>query len=954
MCRIVGLRLLNKEIEIKVMRNYYKMLFVFFYIIKAEAQKSDTFNSMEFNENVSTQNNTTQINLFNIDFNGEKIPITLKYNHSGNLVNQTPNSTGIGWNMENIGKITRIINDKLDEQPEFGWFNSEPFPFIFSSMTEYFNCVNEGSSKRPRINCPTVPSGFSGYDLSPDYFNVYTSNGVNFDFVYEKEMEGSILTPKPVILSNYKDYLIDTNFNNFPTSANDYFVDLLNNDFIYWPTAYFNTVFKITDTNGDVYDFINGPLKQDINRSSAGLFRNDYYLYTLKNPSKSSEELSISYRTTLLSKREYFSSGHNSCPSNNCTDNKIENLSGDYYFVSENRYDISQINSNKAVINFFYNNEDYLTEVEVKDNLGNYITGYLFSYLKDAYDRIYLHTIEKYNNDKSVTELLYTFEYYDTPIGFSGELDSDVSRINRDYFGYFNSNVNGNNLFPFDVVLNNSTGLIQVAADLNPNLNFAKYYSLKKIINKYKGITEFDYRLKTDTCVPCFNSTIYGGGLVVDSKKIFPNTGKDLYIKYNYENLIGNVIDYFSLKYHYGRSLHPNFIAWSSKPVLLNTESYYTQNYQSNEFQRMGSFYKKITESTFDLGTMSLLSKTITEFVPDLEGIFFSPRLVKQEFLDPSNFKVKESEYFYSTSPVETIEKAIYRSEIRDLNPGLLQVVKISFLENDPINIKKVNLIEKREKAFSSTSFITNSTFLNYVNPNSNLIRSKINITSTGNSIEERFFYAKDSEVENEPNINFLQLSNRVETPIKKETFYGTEKVSESKMVYGKDATTSNLVLPKNIIDKKGNDVIGVSYQIINYDLYDDQGNLLQYTQENGIPVIMIWGYNKSKLIVKIENASYSSLSSNTLNLIIAAQNASNITNNESSTLAALNSLRADSALVNSMITTCTHIPLVGVYTMTDPKGDRVVYHYDKFGKLVTLRDKSNNIILESDYNYKP
>jgi hypothetical protein len=929
------------------------MLFVFFYIFKAEAQKSDTFNSMEFNENVATQNNTTQINLFNIDFNGERIPITLKYNHGGNLVNQTPNSTGIGWSIENIGKITRIINDKPDDQPEFGWFNSVPFPFEFFSTTEYFNCIDLSTGSTPRIECPNISSSFNGYDLSPDYFSVSSSSGVNFDFVYKKEILGNVLTPRPLILSNYKDYLIDTNFNNFPTSANDYFVDLLNNDFTYWPTAYFSSVFTIKDTNGDVYDFINGPLKQDINRSSAGSFRNDYYLYTLRNPSKSSEEISISYRTTIVSKREYFSSGHNLCPSNNCTDNKIENIWRDYYYVSENRYDISQINSNKTVVNFLYE-ENYLTEIEIKDHLNNYITGYLFTYYTDYYNRRYLYSINKYSNDKSTTELLYTFEYYDDPINFNGELDGVVGRINRDYFGYFNSNVNGNNLFPFDVVLNSSTGLIQAAADLNPNLNFAKYYSLKKIINKYKGITEFDYRLKTDVCVSCINSTIYGGGLVLDSKKIFPNTGKDLYIKYYYENLIGNVIDYSSLKYHYGRSLHPNFIAWSSKPVLLNTESYYTQNYQSNEFQRMGSFYKKITESTFDLDTMSILSKTITEFVPDLEGIFFSPRLVKQEFLDSSNFKVKESEYFYLTSSVESIEKAIYRSEIRDLNPGLLQVIKISFLENDPINIKKVNLIEKREKVFSSTSFITNSTFLNYVNPNSNLIRSKINITSTGNSIEERFFYAKDSEVENEPNINFLQLSNRVETPIKKETFYGTEKVSESKMVYSKDATTSNLVLPKNIIEKKGNNINGVSYQIINYDLYDDQSNLLQYTQENGIPVIMIWGYNKSKLIAKIENASYSTLSSNTLNLIIAAQNASNITNNESNTLAALNSLRADSSLVNSMITTYTHIPLVGVSTMTDPKGDRVVYQYDKFGKLITLRDKNNNIILESDYNYKP
>lgn len=936
------------------MKTIYLIFFACFYFVKTEAQQSDTFNSMEYNENISTQNNSTYINLFNIDFNGERIPITLKYSHGGNLVNQTPNSTGIGWNIENIGKISRTINDKPDDQPVFGWFNSEPFPFVFSSSTEYFECINESTGPIPRIVCPSVNSSFNGFDLAPDYFSVNTSSGVNFDFVYKKDVQGNVLTPKPVILSNYKNYLIDTNFNHFPTSANDYFVDILNNDFTYWPNAYYNNVFTITDTNGNVYDFINGPLKQDVNRSSSGQFRNDYYLNTIKNPSKSSEELTISYKTTLDLKREYFSAGHNFCPSNNCTDNKIENISRDYYQVSENRYDISQINSNNAIINFFYNNEDYLTEIEIKDHFGNYIAGYLFSYYSDVYDRIYLHTIDKYNNDKSSTELIYKFEYYDTPIGYNGDLDSAVGRINRDYFGYFNSNVDGNNLFPFDVVLDATTAQIQPAANLNPNLNFAKYYSLKKIINKFKGVTEFDYRLKTDVCTSCFNSTIYGGGLVIDSKKIFPNTGKDTYIKYNYENLIGNVIDYSSLKYHYSRSLDPNFIAWTSKPELLNTESYYTQNYQSNEFQRMGSFYKKITESTFDLATMSLLSKTISEFIPNLEGVFFSPRLVKEEFIDSSNITVKENEYIYSTNSVEVIEKALNRSEIRNLTPALLQVVKISLIGNDPISAVKVNLTEKRQKIYSSSSSLTTSSLFNYVTPTSNLIRSKITVTSTGNNIEERFYYANDSELVNEPNINFLQLSNRVETPIRQESFYGTEKVLESKIVYGKDVTTSNLVLPKNVIEKKGSDGNSVYHKKINYDLYDDQGNLLQYTQENGISVVMIWGYNGSKLIAKIENSSYSTLSTNTLNLIIAAKNASNIINNETNTLAALNSLRADSELVNCMITTYTHIPLVGVSTITDPKGDKVIYSYDKFGKLVTLRDKNNNIVVESDYNFKP
>lgn len=255
---------------------------------------------------------------------------------------------------------------------------------------------------------------------------------------------------------------------------------------------------------------------------------------------------------------------------------------------------------------------------------------------------------------------------------------------------------------------------------------------------------------------------------------------------------------------------------------------------------------------------------------------------------------------------------------------------------------------------FSSNGFITNSTFFNYVNPISNLLRSQKIINSTGDHIEKRFYYANDSEMANEPNINFLQSSNRIETPVKIETFYGTEKISESKTIYGKDLTTSNLILPKYKIYKKGADNEGIAFKRINYDLYDDRGNLLQYTQENGISVILVWGYNNNELIAKIENASYSTLSSNASNLISIAKSASNINNNENNIIAALNSLRADVSLSNCMITTYTHIPQIGISTVTDPKGNKTVYNYDKFGSLQTLRDKNDNIVLEYDYNYKP
>lgn len=942
------------------MRKIHILIFLILLNVEMYAQKSDTFNSMEYNENVSTQNNSTQINLFDIDFNGNKIPITLLYNHNGNVVNELPNSLGIGWSISDIGIIRRIINDKPDDQPSLGWFNSVDINGNLSSNSELYNCILI-SSYHGIIDCPIVSSSFNGIDLSPDFFSMNTSNGINFDFIYKKNISSNqsgsdINQPIPIILSNYKDYLIDTNFNHFPTSENNYFVDIPNNNLNYSPDVYYNNVFNITDTNGNVYDFINGPLKQDINRSSSGSFRNDYYLNSIRNPSKSDDLLNINYRTTNLSKIEFFGSGHNFCPSLNCSNDIIENVSQDYFFTSENRYDISSITSKNSNIEFVYSTENYLTEIKIYDNFNNYISGFLFTYTNDQHDRNFLYKIEKYDNERLNLELLYTFEYFDTPIGYNLELNSSVNRINRDFFGYFNSNISGSNMFPFTVMSNASNGQTIEAGDFSPNLSYAKYYSLKKIINKYSGGTEFEYKLKTDLCYSCNNSIIYGGGLVLDSKTILPNTGKNIYIKYNYENLIGNVLDFSSLKYHYARSLDNDFIAWSTKIELINTESYTLapQEFQEIEYKKMGSFYKKITESIFELENMTLLSKTIKEYISNVEGVFFTPRLTKELFFNSSNNLVKEVSYDYNTIFIESIGGYKYRSEIRNLYPFSLQIKKLSFLTTSPISVNRVNLTEKKEKIYTPSGEITKTLTFNYVNPYSNLVRSKIEFNSMENSKEERYYYPTDSEVASEPFINLLLSNNRISSPLKIETYYGSEKISENKTVFSIDLSTSNLLMPKRVFSKKGSDNNSILNQKLIYDLYDERGNVKQYTKENGISVIMIWGYDKTKLIAKIENASYSSLSTNAINLIIAAQNASNLTDNELNLLNALSTLRADTAFSNSMITTYTYNIHVGVSSVTDSKGEKLSYSYDKFGKLINIKDNNGNIITESEYNYKP
>jgi YD repeat-containing protein len=71
---------------------------------------------------------------------------------------------------------------------------------------------------------------------------------------------------------------------------------------------------------------------------------------------------------------------------------------------------------------------------------------------------------------------------------------------------------------------------------------------------------------------------------------------------------------------------------------------------------------------------------------------------------------------------------------------------------------------------------------------------------------------------------------------------------------------------------------------------------------------------------------------------------------NENSLRTAQNSLR--NGLPNAMITTYTYDPLIGITSMTDPKGYTVYYEYDDLHRLVRVKDEDGKIMSENKYHY--
>lgn len=267
--------------------------------------------------------------------------------------------------------------------------------------------------------------------------------------------------------------------------------------------------------------------------------------------------------------------------------------------------------------------------------------------------------------------------------------------------------------------------------------------------------------------------------------------------------------------------------------------------------------------------------------------------------------------------------------------------------------VGKTNLIQsKKTQYFPNNKKVSTVEDYTYT-PADYIEKSK---TTYADNIIDEIFYKYSPEKGNMYLINKNIVSIPLETEIKKNGI----TISKIESLYPisqaeADTKTSGLALPYQI---NFTDLSNTISKEISYDEYDEKGNLLQYTTREGIPVSIIWGYNKTIPIAKVEGVAYVRLLG-MLPGIVEIMNASDvdanagINNDETAFLSALDSFRSNPVLSGYPVTTYTHDPMVGVRTITPPSGIREYYIYDSAGRLEKIINIDGKVVKEMKYNYK-
>src|SRR5690606_15524167 len=208
-------------------------------------------------------------------------------------------------------------------------------------------------------------------------------------------------------------------------------------------------------------------------------------------------------------------------------------------------------------------------------------------------------------------------------------------------------------------------------------------------------------------------------------------------------------------------------------------------------------------------------------------------------------------------------------------------------------------------------------------------------LNSEGETIITELLYPQDlidlpSAEEDHQNLVDLVNHNYVSSPIKVSTFRDLELLGVQRVFFtNQGKQRSHISTTKSDLDLE---------EKVVYRQYDNYGNPQVLSFNDAPNTYYIWGYNNRSLVGKIENLPDPLQGGPFVpsNAQIIINNIKNESNNSNGTEQGLIDLFEElkDELPESEITTITHLPGIGVSTISDTKKDLLRYKYDLNNRL--------------------
>lgn len=199
-----------------------------------------------------------------------------------------------------------------------------------------------------------------------------------------------------------------------------------------------------------------------------------------------------------------------------------------------------------------------------------------------------------------------------------------------------------------------------------------------------------------------------------------------------------------------------------------------------------------------------------------------------------------------------------------------------------------------------------------------------------------------------DPNGVYASMVNKfiLEPEIEKVTLKGTSLQTGFKRI-NYQQLSSGIFAPSFVELQRGSlDPLRVVHR---YYKYDNIGNLLSHSDENGLKVNYLWSYGSKYPVSEIKNVDYEQIE----NILGAASisSFSNITNPDKTDIDSfLTPLK--NAISGGQLSSYSYKPLVGMTSMTDIKGNSTYYEYDNSHRLKVIKDQNGDLIKQFCYNY--